>query len=569
MPRPNRPETYESLRPARNNPNYFAASCEGTPDNGRHAGLMASLSWLDWRRLLVYTHRWLGILGCLVFCTWFISGVVMMYARMPSLSAEERLVRVPPLELRSATVELSQAVATAGFTPRSVRLGMLGTRPVYRLSAGRDWATVYADTGEQISELTAEEATAIARAFVPESAATLRYDAYLLDSDQWTLSSALRPLMPLHRFALGDAASTTLYVSALTGEAVMKTTSRERFWGYLGAVLHWLYFTPFRRDVGLWANTIIYGSLLGCLMCLSGLVWGLWRFSPSARYRLRREPAHSPYAGMMKWHHYAGLFFGLTTFTWIFSGLMSMTPWDWSPGNGPTRAQREAVTGGPLRLEDVTLSRVARAVDALSTQFVPKEVELIQFQGVPYLLAYRPPTAGAGHEWTNTDLPAFVASSTLEHRFVSLLTPEHGLIDRFDRGAFDAISKSAMPNARIVESTWLDRYDAYYYDRSGALPLPVLRTRYDDAVQTWLYFDPSAGEVVQKEERLSRLERWLYHGLHSLDFPFLYYRRPLWDIVLIVLSIGGLVSSVTTLLPAWRRLRGHAVRLTGRVTGER
>ena len=52
-----------------------------------------------------------------------------------------------------------------------------------------------------------------------------------------------------------------------------------------------------------------------------------------------------------------------------------------------------------------------------------------------------------------------------------------------------------------------------------------------------------------------RLERWLYHGLHSLDFPFLYYQRPLWDVVLIALSIGGIVSTVTIALPAWRRIR--------------
>ena len=55
-----------------------------------------------------------------------------------------------------------------------------------------------------------------------------------------------------------------------------------------------------------------------------------------------------------------------------------------------------------------------------------------------------------------------------------------------------------------------------------------------------------------------RLRRWLYQGLHSLDFPVLYYKRPLWDIVVIVLSIGGLALSATTLVPAWRRLRRHA-----------
>ena len=37
-------------------------------------------------------------------------------------------------------------------------------------------------------------------------------------------------------------------------------------------------------------------------------------------------------------------------------------------------------------------------------------------------------------------------------------------------------------------------------------------------------------------ERASRWNRWLYHGFHSLDFPFLYYKRPLWDIVVILLE---------------------------------
>jgi hypothetical protein len=60
---------------------------------------------------------------------------------------------------------------------------------------------------------------------------------------------------------------------------------------------------------------------------------------------------------------------------------------------------------------------------------------------------------------------------------------------------------------------------------------------------------------VRKEERLSRVNRWLYHGFHSLDFPFLYWRRPLWDVAIVALSLGGLASAVTSLLPAWRRLR--------------
>jgi hypothetical protein len=85
--------------------------------------------------------------------------------------------------------------------------------------------------------------------------------------------------------------------------------------------------------------------------------------------------------------------------------------------------------------------------------------------------------------------------------------------------------------------------------------------RYGDPQRTWLYLDPRHGLIAYRQERLSRLNRWLYHGLHDLDFPFLYYRRPLWDIVLVVLSIGGLISAGATITPALRRLRRHVRRL--------
>ncbi len=44
-----------------------------------------------WRRVLVYTHRWLGIAGGLLFVAWFLSGIVLMYAGMPDLPRHERL----------------------------------------------------------------------------------------------------------------------------------------------------------------------------------------------------------------------------------------------------------------------------------------------------------------------------------------------------------------------------------------------------------------------------------------------------------------------------------------------
>jgi len=515
---------------------------------------------LDWRRVIIYTHRWLGIAGCLLFVAWFASGIVMMYARMPSLSAEERLARLGGLDLATARVSPAEIIEREHLAPTGIRIAMLRGRPVYRIALGQREATVFGDTGELLHPVGPDEAVAIAKAFFPEHTETIAYGSRLLDSDQWTLSSTVRSLMPLHRVNIGDPAGSMLYVAEPTGEPVLKTTRSGRVWGYLGAVIHWIYFTPLRRQSTLWAQSIIWVSIAGSVMCLTGLVWGVWRFSPVGRFRLKRERSHSPYAGMMLWHHYAGLAFGLTTFTWILSGLLSMDPWDWHPGTTPTRQQREALAGGPLRADMLTVERLRTAVAALSSSFAPKEVELLQFAGDSFLVAYRAAGVGEDHEWTDTDRSAFPPRK-LEQQIVALSAPERGAFSRFSNAHVSTVARTVMSEHRIAEESWLDRYDAYYYDRQGALPLPVLRLQYADANNTWLYFDPFRGAVARREERLTRLNRWLYHGLHSLDFPFLYYRRPLWDVALIVLSIGGIVSSVTTIAPALRRFRRHFRRI--------
>ena len=525
---------------------------------------------LDWRRVLIYTHRWLGIAGCLVFLVWFVSGVVMMYERMPRLTAEERLARMAPVDPAALLVTPADAARAAGVDPERFRIGRINDRPVYRFLSDGSWHTSFADTGEPLRALNADAALAIAARFVPEHAATLRYSTRLEQPDQWTIDGGLPRFLPLHRIALGDAAGTDVYVSDRTGDVVLKTTARGRFWGYAGAVLHWTYFTPFRLQPGLWRWSIIYAALIGCVLCLSGIAAGIWRFSPSARFRLKRERSHSPYSGMLWWHHYAGLVFGLFTFTWALSGALSLTPWDWAPSTAPSPRQAGAVTGGPLQIDRVTLTGIGAAAAAIGRAFTPKELEVLQFKGEPFVMAYRPPSLEQARAATNFDLRAFQSASlAIEHRLAWLGEAGSDPFTRFDDAAMIAAAHEAMPGARVLDAVWLSGYDSYYYDRHGMKPLPVLRVRYDDPRKTWLYLDPQHGAAVLKQERLTRLNRWLYNGLHSLDFPFLYYRRPAWDLVVVGLSLGGIVLSVTTLAPAWRRLRRHAVAFRARRSASR
>jgi len=514
-------------------------------------------SWwfFDWRKLLVYTHRWLGIVGCVLFIAWFISGIVMMYARMPRLANEERLARALALDLSTVKISPLQAADAVGIPADHVQVGMLGNRPVYRFGEGRAQIIIFADTAAPFEGVGEHEAVEVARRYAPHHAGPIRHDRYLTERepDQWTLQALA--LMPLHRLALDDAAGTYLYVSEVTGDVVLRTTRRERFWAYLGPVFHWVYFTPFRRNGPVWSEFIIWSSLIGCAMCISGLVWGLWRFSPTSRFRLKRVQSHTPYAGWMKWHHYAGLLFGLVTLTWTYSGLLSMAPFNWFSTSPMSRVQREASTGGPLRAELLTLESMRAAVAAIGPSFALKELDTMQFRGEPFWVAYRAPSVEDADLWMNAGLLPRAPLPRLEHRYVSAVRPERGTITTFDDDAMSEIARAAMPNVPVQDSVWLQEYDGYYYDPRGSRPLPVLRIRYADEHRTWLYLDPAGGGIVQRSVSITRLRRWLYQGLHSLDFPFLYFRRPLWDIVVIVLSIGGTALSVTTLLPTLRRLR--------------
>ena len=98
------------------------------------------------------------------------------------------------------------------------------------------------------------------------------------------------------------------------------------------------------------------------------------------------------------------------------------------------------------------------------------------------------------------------------------------------------------------------------FDGSGALdrrrerPLPVILALLNDANATRYYIDPKTARIVSTYTSRGWVNRWLYHGLHSLDFPWLYNYRPLWDIVVITFMLGGTALCVTSLILAWRVL---------------
>ncbi|HEY7387801.1 MAG TPA: hypothetical protein VH640_04795 [Bryobacteraceae bacterium] len=63
-----------------------------------------------------------------------------------------------------------------------------------------------------------------------------------------------------------------------------------------------------------------------------------------------------------------------------------------SPRSTMTKEMARAITGGPLNLQPLTVKSLRNALGKIRENFAPKEVELIQFRGEPYFIAYQPPT---------------------------------------------------------------------------------------------------------------------------------------------------------------------------------
>jgi hypothetical protein len=503
-------------------------------------------------KLLAALHRYVGTLLCLVFLAWFASGIVMMYAGYPLLGEAEKLARMPGLARSSAQLTPAEAWARAGLTgtPEHVRLAQLEQRPVYLFTDDQHgWVGVAADDGSALSPLTPAAAERIVAQFAP-GVGEPEYLGLKREPDQWTIFALWAPYMsdysfaPFHEFSLRDAQVTHVAVLAATGDVVQETTRSERVWGYLGAVVHWIYPTMLRRHADAWVDIVVWLSAIGTALCVTGLVVGLWS------YRWRREPkvSASPFRGWLKWHHYFGLVFGLLASTWVFSGLMSMDPWGWSlTDDSPDGSHQEVMRGGELDLAVFDTPDVALA--ACSATLEVKEIRLVQLRGEPYYWCVESPRRSllvGGRAEGGEPLPRLPTE---------LLT---------------AAARALKPSHPIADSRLLDEYDAYYYPgwydklvNGGTKRLPVLRVTFDDPNRTAIYIDPHSGAPVLAYDTAARWFRWLFHGLHSFDFGFLYRSRPLWDVVVLPLMLGGVLLSATGVWVGVKWL-GRKVRKTAR-----
>jgi len=470
----------------------------------------------------------MGVALCLLFLLWFASGMVMMYCDYPSVSDADRLSRAPILNPSKIRLSPQEAYARLQISspPDTVRISTLDGRPVYRFGTGLDESVVYADDGQVQDEYPDDLTLRIAAAWTGQTPAPARVEQNT-EEDQWTVSGEFAALRPMRKYTWPDGEE--VYVSTVTGDVVQYSTRASRMGAYFGPIPHWLYFTPLRRHASTWAAIVIWASGLGTVAALFGLVIGVSMYSPSKRFRRGGTPSSFPYAGSKRWHATLGLIFGILACSWTFSGMLSMDPfpkWQGEAEDSIGARLSGALRGRSISLSDFDVKPPREALGGLRPTFPVKELEMTTFSGEPIYLAEAGPD--------ETQIVPVRGAPTTE------LDPSK---------IVDVIRNAAQPY-QLAEVRLVTEYESYYVDRHHRRPLPVIFVQLNNEAQSAYYIDPKKGRIVQSYNSASRRNRWLYHGLHSIDLPWLYKHRPGWDIAVLTLLLGGLSLCVTSIILA-------------------
>lgn len=465
-------------------------------------------------KLMFTIHRLLGTLLSALFLVWFISGLVMIYHTFPKAP---RNVKMEKYELLSDSLPSVQEVLQripAGEEVKEMSVNRYLGQTVFHIRTDKGKHDVPADSAEQLSAINLQYIEKVAALWC--QAPVTQVDT-LRKLDQWIPFGFLKKEFPIYKFHFNDEEKHQLYISSQSGEVLQFTSSKQRFWAWVGAIPHWIYPTIIRQDKDLWATTVIWLSGIGCIMTIAGLYVGIYLF---IKVRRKKGEFASPYKKKWYWwHHVTGVIFGVFVLTWTFSGMMSLadTP-QWLAKTHREYPVREKMEEGKPKLTDYPLDyrEIIKAKGDVS------QIEWSNFRSIP---VYQVQTREG--------------KITIDASTTSGVTPLN-LKEEDIREAVSAIHSGE----RIENISLLNEYDAYYVARSGHLPLPVYKVEVDNADKTCYYINPENAQYRSVDTN-KRWSFWMYQGMHSLKFNWLVAHPILWSIVMWVLMIGGTVVSLS------------------------
>lgn len=322
----------------------------------------------------------------------------------------------------------------------------------------------------------------------------------LADIDKWIPFNDLMRHIPIYRLTGVDGSYT--YVSSKTGEILQHNTAVGRRWAWVGALPHYVYITPLRRDSKMWKNTVIWMSGLCTVSVIFGLVIAV-RFLIKTR-RLKIFGRKS-----WQWHYSWGLIFGLSMLAFIFSGMMSLAQIpDWLMKSKPAPP-----------------SKLMVAKDNVDLSILPEKFGIANIDATP--LPSIKITSGE-----TTSLLPLNSDSDID------FSPDH---------MRDVVARHTGEPVIKTESIT----DDIFYSSQGVPGYKAVTENY-----TVYWNDEGYFRVMDSK---SKAQAVCYRILHTMNLPLINKSKWIHDVFMWILLTGGLVVVVTgTILSIKSLSRGNA-----------
>ena len=473
---------------------------------------------------IMYTiHRVLGTLLSALFVMWFISGIVMIYHTFPSIRRSGLEHKAPISSVLPSLQDVCKRLPV-GETIRNLTLSCRLEQPVFDIITDKGHYLLPADSTHALLPMDKDYFYRLAGEWCKSP--VVRVDS-LTDLEQWIPFGRLKQELPIYKFYFNDTNKSQLYISSKSGEVLQYTTWKSRFWSWVGAIPHWVYFTRLRQDIDLWKTTVIILSAIGVLMTIAGIYVGIHAYLKARRMRGRWV---SPYKKRWYyWHHVTGFLFGLFVLTWIFSGMMSLadTP-EWLAKEHKKYPVREILSASALPFENYPLD-YRKAIEAY-----PGKVTEVK--------------------WSNfREIPVYEVLVGKKRKAIDASGEMAGELNLTASEVYKAI-QAIHPGEEVLTPELLTHYDTYYIDRKKMLNLPVWKVEVVNPDQTCYYINPKTGQIREYNTR-GRWHFWMYPGLHSLKFKWLVEHPVVWSAVMWILLLGGTAVSVTGVVLGCRYLK--------------
>lgn len=467
---------------------------------------------------LVWFHRWISIATCLIFAAWFASGAVLLFQPFPSLPKAVASGWAAPVDRDEIRIAPSDILARLPSAIASLKIVQRGEHPAYIASGTGGDVALDASTGAMAPLLTARQAKQIAERALGRATRSVHGP---FEYDQWVVHNQFDSQRPFYRIDIGDDVGTTVYLSAITGEFVQRATSWARGWTWLGAVLHWAYFTPLRASFSAWDQTVWWLSFVSMWGAVAGIVLGLIRTMTVRRagrggltyFRLK----------WLRWHHLLGLFVSVFVITYIFSGWLSMDHGRLF-SRGQTTAEEVANYAG------IPLDRAVSQISPQQLQVLPsnRAIGFSAIGGKPLLIL----SMGDGHQQAFDLTGKPVGKVELEERV---------------RGAIS----NSWPKGPASAGSRVPATDVY----ALAEGLPDTAERYvtgDGA--TSVFVDGESGRILTVMNGSRAAYAWVYYALHTFNFPGLIEHPIVRDVLVLTLMLFGFLFSITGVVIGYQRL---------------